>query len=66
MNRTLGYWITLLLVSLLSFSLVKWLYLAATGYNSLLQTTPTSVLGLTTDTVMGLMAALLVLGAGIL
>ncbi|MCA9957554.1 MAG: hypothetical protein KC443_00885, partial [Anaerolineales bacterium] len=66
LNRTLGYWITLLLVSLLSFSLVKWLYLAATGYNSLLQTPPTSVLGLTTDTVMGLMAALLVLGAGIL
>lgn len=66
LNRTLGYWITLVLISLLSFSLVKWVYLAATGYNSLLQPPPTGASGLTTDNVMGLIAALFVLGIGIL
>lgn len=66
LNRTLGYWLTLLLLSLLSFSLVKWLYLVATGYTSPLQTPPTAVFGLTTDAIIGMMAALFVFGAGVL
>ena len=55
LNRTIGYWLALILLAMLSFSLVNWAYNA----NNV-------IIGVEATDIPGLIAGLLLLGAGIL
>lgn len=55
-----GYWVTAVLLSLLSYSLTKWIYLTTTATETILIPEPVGAYGLTNSQMMGLFTGLLV------